>query len=43
MPFEEVIGLQLKRIWADAKDVFALAEAVDCAADRLAYWLEAAK
>ena len=28
---------------ADAKDVFALAEAVDCAADRLTYWLEAAK
>lgn len=22
MPFEEVIGLQLKRIWADAKDIF---------------------
>ena len=28
---------------SDAKDVFALAEKVDCAADRLTYWLENAK
>lgn len=28
---------------SDAKDVFALAEKVECAVDRLTYWLEEAK